>query len=208
MVARPGIVAREYLLGARKKYFPPLNFFLIVVGILVFMTNIFNAKDDTMANNLEARAMQIKNPVQRQYVLGVVSRIRKTNNYTNKYSNIISMSATPLISIFFWLFYYRGRFNYTEHLVANMYFVGFVMLIYGLIFVPLIKINTSTSMVYMLLGLFFLFEIVYRSVAYYQFMQKKGAWAIVKAALVSLLVVVFWAGATMAAISYYISHGS
>lgn len=40
LATKPGLVAREFVEGKRQKYFRPLNFFLIVAGLVVFMTSM------------------------------------------------------------------------------------------------------------------------------------------------------------------------
>ena len=206
LATKPGVVAREYLAGARKKYFPPLNFFFIVAGVLVFMTSYFYKIDETRVKLLEKDAMLIRDPVQRQTMLGLTHRISNTNTYSGKYSNVINMVATPLTTLFFWLFY-RKKYNYVEHLVANMYFVGFSMLTYALIFVPALKLLNSPPVVFGLLILFFLFEGFYKGLAYYQFINRKGTAAGLKAFGVSAFVVIFWAGLTSIILFRYVKYG-
>src|SRR5688572_5577066 len=46
LARRPGTVAREYIDGKRAKYFKPINLFLIVGTILVFMTTTFHLIDE------------------------------------------------------------------------------------------------------------------------------------------------------------------
>src|SRR5262245_11561097 len=42
---KPGVVAEEYLAGKRKKYFSPVNFFLIVAGLLVIIVSALHSFD-------------------------------------------------------------------------------------------------------------------------------------------------------------------
>ena len=41
LLLKTGTVAKEYVEGKRRKYFPPLNFFLVVATIDVLVSNIF-----------------------------------------------------------------------------------------------------------------------------------------------------------------------
>jgi hypothetical protein len=52
LVTQTGTVAREFVSGKRKKYFPPFNFFLIVAALFVFMGSILpNKSVDTPYNH-------------------------------------------------------------------------------------------------------------------------------------------------------------
>lgn len=207
LAKHPGKVAQEYIAGRRKMYFKPLNFFLIVAGIVVFMTSSLY-KEYPRPNNRPARtagptptAEQIK----KYQAMG--ERAAKVNKFTGKYSNVINMLATPFLTLFFWLCYRRGRYSYLEHLVANMYFVPFIMLFYALVVVPVQRLSTNYNIFMGALGAFFLLEIVYRSIAYYQFMGKKGGLYIFKAAGVSILASAIWIAISYGLIRYYIWNG-
>jgi hypothetical protein len=143
----------------------------------------------------------VNNPAQKERMLQMAKRIRKVNEITGKYSNVINMVATPFMTLFFWLAY-RRKFNYVQSLVANMYFIGFIMLFYALIVVPLQHLVPQLGTY--LIGLFFLFEIVYRGAAYRQLSGTKGALAVVKAYAVSLLISLIWIALTISVIMAYI----
>lgn len=200
----PGKVAREFVKGKRQKYFKPLNFFLIVAGIVVFMTSSFYTLDDSRVRSMEQAVARIQDAAKRAEMKSMIGRMKQVNVITGKYSNVINMVATPLMALFFWIFY-RKQYNYVENLVANMYFVSFIMLIYALVVVPVKHVLPATTMY--LLGLFFVFEIIYRGYAYYQFSNRKGRIHVIKAYGISLLVTVFWIAITYTLIMYYIRHG-
>jgi Protein of unknown function (DUF3667) len=206
LVFQPGIVAREYIEGKRKKYFKPLNFFLIVVGIVVFMTSTLHTVDDNRSRNIEQAAERVDDPEMKKQMIEMAGRLRMVGKVTSKYTNIINMVATPLLTILFWLAYLRGRYNYVEHLVANMYFVGFIMLFYALAIVPMLYFS-STRVDFLWLGIFFLFEIVYRGHAYYKFIGKEGIGPAIKAYGISALCSIVWIALTMSLIYFYIQTG-
>ena len=43
LAVKPGIVAREYIAGKRKRYFNPFTFFLIMMGLFVVSASYFNS---------------------------------------------------------------------------------------------------------------------------------------------------------------------
>jgi|GEM_PF-265473 Protein of unknown function (DUF3667). len=207
LAKRPGMVAKEYMEGRRKAYFKPINFFLIVAGILVIMTSTFYRTTHDSANQIRAAAARVQDPAMAQKLLQMADRAEKVNLVVGKYSNVINMMATPLFAFFLWLFYKKGRYSYMEHLVANLFFVPFIMLFYALLFVPLLSVAGTGPAMYILLSVFFLFDIIYRGIAYYGFMGRKGALYRVKAFGASLLTMLIWLGITYFGIRYYITHG-
>jgi hypothetical protein len=207
LITRPGVVAREYVGGKRARYFKPLNYFLIVAGIVVFMTSFFSVVDDSRARGVERYASTIKEPAKQAHYRDMAGRIRQTNKFIGKYSNFIHMLATPLITVIIWLFYTRGKYSYVEHLVANMYFVSTLMVFYALVVVPFNALVHSSTLALGMLGAFFLFELIYRGWAYYQFIGKKGMRAWWKAMGVTFFTVVLWVSGTMYIISTYIRTG-
>jgi hypothetical protein len=207
LAIRPGVVAREYMAGKRKKYFKPVNFFLIVAGILVFMTSYFHYIDDSFIKNLETNSAAIQDPILQQKMMAMVERIKNVNHYTSKYSNVVNMFATPLYAAIFWLCYRRSRYTYIEHLVANMYFMGFTMLVFSLFLVPWQKILLTNGNPWRYMIILFCFEIFYRTMAYYRFINKKGTWPFLKAMGVSVLPVIIWVGGSWLLLDQYIKTG-
>ena len=204
LAVKPGIVAREYITGKRQKYFKPLNFFLIVAGIVVFMTSAFYKPNDERSRRLEQSAQYIQDPVKKQRVLNIAARVSKVNLITGKYSNVINMVATPFLTLLFW-FAYRRQFNFIESLVGNMYFISYTMVFYALLIVPLQYLIPAAGMYF--LSIFFLFEVLYRGYAYYQFSNRKGRLQMAKAYGVSLLMTVAWIVLVYFAIRMYIQGG-
>lgn len=208
LALRPGIVAREYIDGKRKTYFKPLNWFLIVAGIVVFMTSTLHREypRPSRSPGRSATAAPMSPELIKKYeAMGM--RAAKVNQLTGKYSNVITMLATPVLTVFFWLFYKRNRYSYLEHLVANMYFVPFIMLFYALVVIPIQRLSSSYELFMYALYTFFALEIVYRGIAYYQFIGKKGGGYLLKAFGVSLFAAAFWIALTYGLIWYYIRYG-
>jgi hypothetical protein len=203
LAKRPGGVAKEYIEGKRSKYFKPLNFWLLVAGILVIVTSFFYKPNDSRSQGIEKAAERVQDPIKKQYLVKLAERTRTVSKITGKYSNVINMVATPLLTFFFWLAYKKGKYNYTEHLVANMYFVGFIMLFYAIVFFPLQSILTGSASLF-ILGAFFLFEVIYRGWAYNQFVGNGTTRSRLKAYATSLLLSVIWVSLTFTLIFLYI----
>lgn len=206
LATAPGVTAREYLAGKRTQYFKPLNFLLIVAALTVFMTSLLSGGNQRPSNR-GGSSRQATTILTEEQKKAYAARYANVNKITTKYTNIIQVLATPLITFFVFLFYLKGPYRYLEHLVANMYFVGAIMIFYSLIIVPLTHFSKSSQIGQMLLGIFFLFEIIYRGIAYYQLMNRKGGRYRIKAFAVSFLASMLWAAVSYTLIANYIRNG-
>lgn len=205
LLRKPGEAAREYLAGRRKKYFAPLTFFLMVGAILVFSTKWFAAPPGTQAARYSSRPQATE---QRTMPTRQMLNAQRSTAFFTKYSNVVTMLATPLLVAWMYLFYRRHRLNYTEHLVANLYMVGFIMLSYALIVVPLRRLyGTNRLFATSLLAAFFLFEIGYRAVSYYHlFPELKGGGGAWRAFGASLSATLVWIVLTMVSVGLFIRY--
>lgn len=203
LAVSPGKVPREFVAGQRKKYFPPLNFFLIVAGICLFMTAVvYKYQATNYTKNSGASYTQARKQPGNGYDPATTKRMANVGKFFSKYSNLVAMGAVPLLSFFIWLLYLKGRYNYAEHLVANMYISGFSVLFYSLV-IQSAKLVVNGSY---LLYVYFLFELVYRIISYYYFINKRTGASLVKAIWVNLLMISFWIVFTASLIKIYIDN--
>lgn len=98
LLRKPGTVAREYVLGARKKHVHPLKLLLIAIGVLVLVLAQSNYLASQNAN--VSRAMEL---------------VRSYANWSFSLG-IVAIVLTSLV-----VFRKRGGFNTTEHLVLAVY---------------------------------------------------------------------------------------
>ena len=207
LVTKTGAVAREFVAGKRKKYFPPFNFFLIVAAIYVFLFTL-STKPSTTSDVLKEHPelSRIPDAAKRANVTSIYERAGKARVFMNKHSNGVAMLALPLIAGIFWFFYRKAGYNYVEHLVANMYMTGFVLLCHVLLFLPIgLVLNLKNSNINLML--FFVFQVIYCSVFYYHFIYRKTGTGKLKAFFVSLFGICFWAVLTGGLIRIYITNG-
>jgi hypothetical protein len=171
---RPGHVAREYIEGKRKKYFGPLAFLLITVGLASFMVLIAGAQfftpvpDNTIANFLQ------------------------------QHINLVIFLQVPLLAAVCALLFRDSQLHYAEHLILVAYTSGFRLLFLALVGVPvfyfanLAPISRTTAPVY--LGLW----LIYFAIAAVQFYRSRVLWTVVRAVIggvlaqvVAMVVIVF-----------------
>ncbi|MFH7011782.1 DUF3667 domain-containing protein [Flavobacterium sp. FlaQc-52] len=205
LTLKSGTVAKEYINGKRKKYFPPLNFFLLVAAIFVFISNIPKETPpiDIPKENQELSA--ISDPVQKEKIIHLYERKEKMFHFIKKYSNLMAMMALPLLAFFFWLFYKKENYNYTEHLVAGMYMLGFCILVNTLLILPislLFHLSTNYQALF-----FLLFQLFYFTLFYYKFLNKDTKLQLAKTFAVSALGIISWSIISGLTVHTYISSG-
>lgn len=229
LAVRPGIVAREYIEGKRKKHFGPLNFYLIVGTLLILSMNLTEwinterAKSfpstvaspkvneqlsvETPSVQTEGKAVTTPGATMREKIN---ARRKIVMEFWKKYSDIVSIGAAPLLCFFLWLFYRSAGFNYTELLVACFYMFGFTNLVYAIVVSPIsstfVAAGAHTGN-YLTTGLFKLFEVIYIAFACYQLTVGRLRRPLFRAGIVSTLVTVFWVAFTFAIMSAYIMTG-
>jgi hypothetical protein len=171
---RPGHVAREYVEGRRKKYFGPLAFLVISVGLASFMVVLAGAHfftpvpDDTIANFLQ------------------------------QHINLIILLQMPLLAGVCALLFWNTKLHYAEHLVLAAYTTGFRMLFLALIGVPVFYFGKLSPLGHISAPIYLGLWLVYFSVAAVQFYRGMAFWTVVRAVfsglltqLVAMVVVVF-----------------
>jgi Protein of unknown function (DUF3667) len=209
LATKTGVVAKEFIEGKRKKYFGPFNFYMLVVGLVVLSMSVFHTFEKENADTqvqLQAMAAQIADPVKKTKFLKIMQRQANSIFFIKKYSNIINMVTVPLLALIFSLFYLKGKYNYTEHMVANMYSAGFTAVVMAFIIIPLM----STGNKYVYTGALIaniVFDIIYRGIFYYRFMNRPGTAAVIKAQCVSLLAQIIIICLTIALLFWYMVSG-
>jgi hypothetical protein len=177
LIKQPGLTVREYLQGTRKKYFPPVNFFLISVAILAISVRIFKTFDLEFMRPYKKDGMTLVNYSGAQLLNFISSRI-----------NWIYIGFIPVFTFLFWIFYTRRKYNYIEHLVAGLYWNGFILLFLALIISPLIFVFNSLPAYYVLALIFLAVQTLYYAIAYYRMLEYRSIWKFLRSLIISSLV--------------------
>lgn len=193
LATETGTVAREFVSGKRKKYFPPLNFFLIVAALYVFMGSVIPNNSARASKQNSINTYQ-KNKTSKESASDYSVTVKQANvgRFFKKYSNFVAMFAAPYISLIIWLILLRGAYNFTEHLVANLYLIGFTNLVRCLLWTPLLSLLHVDSIARWPIYVFAVFEIIYRAIFYYRFMGKFNTTGKVKAFGLAIISVIAW----------------
>lgn len=177
LVVKNGVVAKEFIAGKRKKYYPPFTFFLLVAAIHVFVSNLHNDHSNVDVLKKFPELAEITNPVKQAKWIEFYERRENGIHFINKYANLITMVSLPITSFIFWLMYRRRAYNYTEHLVAGMFMFGFFTLVVSIVTAFGLLLNVPENYVYLFC---ILLEISYFTLFYHNFMEsgkRKAFWA-------------------------------
>jgi hypothetical protein len=172
----PGVVAREYVHGKRKRYFNPLSFVVVTTAISAYIS--------FEAGYYEALG-ELNNGPSKSKVYSEMMQIVVNN------SKILELLLIfPLASIASWLLFMRRGYNLAENFVLTAFIFGEINVIKSLTCIPLF-VATSIP-VGSIDQAFHIFTILYFTVAYRQFFQQNVALTILKSVIVMILYIVFY----------------
>lgn len=207
LTTHTGLVAKEYVKGKRKKYFPPLNFFLIVAAMYVFMGTVLPKSANPPTQKASYVSSKQVDDNKKNNNAAYQQKINEVGRFFGKYSNFVAMFAVPLISLFIWLFFKKGPYQFTEHLIANLYLIGYTNLARCLIVMPIVAFfgipPNNRWPHYVFMG----FEVLYRSIFYYRFMDNHTGIGKLKAVGSSALAVALWQLIIITAVFVYVTWG-
>ncbi len=171
---KPGIVAKEYINGKRKKYFSPLQYLVITIAISTFITINYNI----LGPKADITALNSSNDYQRYFAV--------MNQFFYKYFNVVLFLSVPLSALLSWLFFKKSGYNYAENLIFNSFITGqrtFVFLIVSAFIYFL-------DMRLIFIGIYYLFWLVYFIYAYIQFFGENVYKTILKFTAMFLIMIV------------------
>lgn len=204
LAVKRGIVAREYIEGKRRKYFSPFTFFMILGAVFVFASMLGESQTASDFSNHES-VVTISDPVEKEARINVLERREKADLFTRKYANLMALVSLPLTALVFWLFFWRRKYNYVEHLVAGMYMLGFCIVVHAVLILPIFYLLGWPK--YFASALFMIFHLIYFAVFYNGFLENrtfrdKGA-----SLLASFTMIILWSVLTLSTIKLYINNG-
>jgi hypothetical protein len=163
LLVRPGVVARDYVDGRRKRYFGPFAFLLITVGLASAIIALSGFK-----------AFISNNPN------GVL-------DFLQLHVNWVILMQVPLLALCTRILFYEQDLNYAEHLVLASFasslralFLGFVVIPYWYVLRPS---TTDPIGIY----IYFALWLAYFGLAGAQFYNGRRVWSWLRAALAALL---------------------
>ena len=113
LVIRPGTVARDYVAGKRKRYFAPLSWLIVIVGL---------ASAEVAISGFQVVLANRPNPV---------------SDLLQRHANVTFLIQVPVLALFCRLVFWRDGFNSAEFLVLAAYTVSIRTIFFGVVLVPL-----------------------------------------------------------------------
>ncbi len=202
LLFRPGILVGEYLDGKRKKYFNPFTFLLLVAAFSIVVLNI-TGTFQSAGNHRATAPTGMAAPADTESV-AMMERAQKVSTFMAKRQNLVMIIAVPFNALVFFLFYRRSGRNYAEHLVANVFFVSFVVLFSSLLFYPLLAWFKRPPGLYFILLLMLISHCAYYAYGYGQLLKCKGWKSWLGIMLASIASITLWSLLTRFLIGWYI----
>ena len=127
LYTRPGNSIREYIQGKRAKHFNYFTLMLLIYALSHFLAKI---------------------PEKSVYDIMIDNNI-SVGNYKvlKEYAKFIMLLYIPLYSLATFLFYYKSKLNYTEHVVMAMYYSSAILVFHV---IPIIAPVVSTNLNFIL----------------------------------------------------------
>ena len=134
LFTKPELVIGSYINGTRKKYVNVISYFTIaltIFGLQLFIMNLFfkDALDLTAFN--KEMALNLKDPDPE----GFAKNQEQIQSIISNYQSLIYIITVPITAFITWLVFYitnTRTYNYTEHIVINLYYSSQVIIVTAL----------------------------------------------------------------------------
>ncbi len=157
---KPELVINSFIAGTRKRYISVIQYFAIgltFVGLQVFLmetffTDLINA-ESTFLEGLNDAQINENNPFK-----------DTSNNDFNKYLSVVYTLSVPFSAIATWMAFNvvgERRFNFTEHLVLNLYYSAETIIISAIVTITLLCFRLDYAIISISTGLFTLIYFYY-----------------------------------------------
>lgn len=159
LFSKPEAVIGCYIDGTRKKYVNVISYFAIsltVFGLQLFVMNTFFKDAFDLSSFNKSISSGFDSPE------GFIQSQEQFQKTLSNYQSLIYILTTPLTAFITWLVFYitkKRNYNYTEHIVINLYYSAQVIIVttfstillmcFGLNFYTISFIFTFLSFVYL-----------------------------------------------------------
>lgn len=172
---RPGIVAKEYIEGKRKKYFNPFQYLIIVVALSTFLTLNYDLLGP------KTNPASLSDPNDNRRFMAVM------NNFFYGKFNLILFFSVPISAFFSWIFFKKSGYNYSENLIFNTFITA--QRIFFFILISPLMYFTSGRYWYIGVGTYYAFWLIYFCFAFIQFYGESKVKTILKFTVMSILMI-------------------
>jgi hypothetical protein len=188
MFVRPGIVAREYVQGKRKKYFNPITFLLILMAVQVYAvkkTDFYGKFTRQVQQTYQEMIKATPNGKRaaKEFNKQMEKADRQATLATDN-NKLLTVIFIPFLSLLTWLFFRKAGFNYAENLIFNVLINGQMIVFFVL--VCIIPVIVKPSFVVWVMYIYMLGSWVYSIIAYKQFYSQRWGKTIFKGMTVQI----------------------
>ena len=180
MIARPGLLAVDYLAGRRGKYLGPLKLYLTFSALyFLFAWTVLSDVRGGSAQRIARMPPTISMAKRRG--LDVNAFADKLHEKTEKYASGLRVFSVLISGTFLAALYFRQRKYYVEHLVFSLYYYSFDFFcksFFALLYLVCAAVGFKLPV--MVLNLFYPIAFVYLAFALRRVYQQKWLLTVVK----------------------------
>lgn len=156
MIMKPGETIRRYFNGDRQKHYKPLKFILFIGGLMAFLFVSFNIHANYTGGDVFRTSIYTNAKINERLLV----------QFTIQWTSVIMLIQFPLIALASWLVFRKPKYFFGEHLTANAYFIGEV-LIYHILLFPVYYLANGTQWITVLYNFYSLWIVAYYTYAFY-----------------------------------------
>ncbi|GAB3960936.1 hypothetical protein GCM10028805_59440 [Spirosoma harenae] len=203
LALHPGATAREYIIDRkRKKYFNPFSFLLLVLGLNLSVNSL--VKPYTAGFTTQKTSQRVAKNISKEE-LPYYERRRQSTLFIEENINVIGLAAIPVFALVFWLYFRRSGIDYAEHLVAQVFFSSFFSLT-SILAILILGFLLNDYLPFLNRSLL-IFQLIYLSVAYYQFLNYHKFTGYLNTLIATVLALGSWVVLSGGAVFLYIKFG-
>lgn len=175
LTLKPGTVAREYIEGKRKKYFNPMQYLLIGITVITFLSINLHL-GTSLIGNLNVTGGKVES-FKENFI-----------PFFYKYYNIFQFITVPITALYSWIFFRKTKYNFAENLILNTFLIAHRHLIFLLV-IPFLHFFPESA--FQIINIHFFIWSIFLVYAYLQFFKSKHKiWAVLKSLLIIWLFIV------------------
>jgi hypothetical protein len=184
----PGIVAREYVEGKRKKYFSPITFLLITMAIQIYVvkkTDFYGKFVDETKKLVQSISSTSPSKTGTDASLQALDEAKGMTAKAMENSKMITFIFLPVLASLTWIFFWKSGLNYIENLILAIFVQGQLHVLFFIMCILPILIIPSSIVV-----IFYAYVVVtwaYSLIAYRQFFRQRKWVTVLKGSVVQII---------------------
>ena len=140
LFTKPDRVLNAYISGARKKYFKPFSFLIVLATIALIHNKFFPMTGFADFTGGFEKGISEASGKEFQNHLGFI------NDFVLNYYNLLIVFSIPLISAISYLIFYRHKNNFAEHIIIQSYtqsIIGYFSIVLQIILLNILGLDEN-----------------------------------------------------------------